>query len=285
MAENPHDGHRERLRSRFRESTLAAFAPHEALELLLSYCIPKRDVNPLAHKLIDHFGSFSQVLDAAPEELEKVPGIGSYSATFLCLIAQVAGYYQRDKFRKRQSLLTAPEMGRYCASLFINDTSEKLYLISLNIHGQLISRALICSGSLDELVIYPRDVVNAALRSNAAAVALTHNHPGGSLYPSDADMRATRDIRRALNAIDVVLLDHIIVGDGRYSSMAATGRMDDDELRSQSPMFNAYMDYLQSDDCDADYRETAGTGSRRISAVSADSERAAEKGSGRSRKR
>ena len=111
---------------------------NEALELLLSYCIPKRDLNPLAHRLIDHFGSFAQVLDAAPEELEQVPGIGAYSATFLSLVAQAAGYYQRDKYSNRPMIMNAAEMGKYCTSLFVNDTDEKLYLISLNIHGQLL---------------------------------------------------------------------------------------------------------------------------------------------------
>lgn len=271
MADNPHDGHRERLRTRFRESTLDNFAPHEALELLLSYCIPKRDVNPLAHQLIDRFGSFSQVLDAAPEELEKVAGIGSYSATFLRLVAQTAGYYQRDKFQKRQRLLTAAAMGRYCTSLFLNDTVEKLYIISLNIHGVLLNHTLICTGSLDELVIYAREVVNAALRSNAYAVALTHNHPGGSLSPSAMDVQTTMEIRSALNAIDIPLLDHIIVGGGRYSSMTALGYLNADDGRPQSDMFVEYMQQLQDEYDDA-------TESMSISPRSASTERAAEHG-------
>ena len=178
MADHPHEGHRGRLRERFRTNSLSGFASHEALELLLSYCIPKRDVNPLAHALIDRFGSFSGVLDAAPEELERVSGIGEYSATFLNLVAQAAGYYQRDKYRSLTTLMTVPDMGKYCMSLFLNDTSEKLYLVALNIHGQLLGSHLICSGSLDELIIYPRQVVDAALRSNAYAVVITHNHPG-----------------------------------------------------------------------------------------------------------
>lgn len=245
---NPHEGHRERLRERFRKSSLSSFEPHEALELLLSYCIPKRDLNPLAHRLIDHFGSFAQVLDAAPEELEQVPGIGAYSATFLSLVAQAAGYYQRDKYSNRPMLMNAAEMGKYCTSLFVNDTDEKLYLISLNIHGQLLGSSLICSGSLDELVIYPRNVVNAALRSRAYAVVLTHNHPGGSLRPSPADISTTMSIRDAMNAIDVTLLDHIIVGHGRYASMAAQGCMDYGARTNPNHLMAAYMDYLNSDD-------------------------------------
>lgn len=248
MADHPHEGHRERMRTRFRESSLNSFAPHEALELLLSYCIPKRDVNPLAHLLIERFGSFAQVLDASPEELEKVPGIGAYSATFLSLVAQAAGYYQRDKFRKRQRLTTAPEVGQYCLSLFVNDTSEKLYLISLNIHGQLLSHALICTGSLDELTIYTRDIVNAALRSNAYAVVLTHNHPGGSLRPSEADISTTYSVRDALSAIDVALLDHIIVGNGNYSSMTARGYFDEYAEQISNPLMTYYLNYLDSDD-------------------------------------
>ena len=226
MPDNPHGGHRERLRTRFLKSSLDSFEPHEALELLLSYCIPQRDVNPLAHRLIERFGSFSQVLDASPEELQRVPGIGPYSATFLNMVAQVVGYYQRDKYREKPRLTTPREMGEYCQSLFVNDKGEKLYLIALNIQGRLIGHWLICTGSLDELVIYTRDVVNAALRSNAYAVVLTHNHPGGSLEPSDADIHTTYEIRNALDSIDVALLDHIIVGGGRCASLAALGYLD-----------------------------------------------------------
>lgn len=236
---NPHEGHRERLRERFRQNSLSTFEPHEALELLLSYCIPKRDVNPLAHRLIAHFGSFAQVLDASPDELMQVPGIGAYSATFLSLVAQTAGYYQRDKFSGKPFLLTVPEMGQYCMSLFLNDTEEKLYLISLNIQGQLIKRSLIGQGSLGEIIIYPRNVVNAALQSHAYAVVLTHNHPGGSLRPSEADLRTTATIRDAMRAIDVELLDHIIVGRGQFSSMATQSIL---YTGTMSPMRAAYVD-------------------------------------------
>lgn len=144
--------------------------------------------------------------------------------------------------------MNAAEMGKYCTSLFVNDTDEKLYLISLNIHGQLLGSSLICSGSLDELVIYPRNVVNAALRSRAYAVVLTHNHPGGSLRPSPADISTTMSIRDAMNAIDVTLLDHIIVGRGRYASMAAQGCMDYGARTNPNHLMATYMDYLNSDD-------------------------------------
>jgi DNA repair protein RadC len=248
VSDHPHEGHRGRLRERFRKNSLTGFAAHEALELLLSYCIPKRDVNPLAHELISHFGSFSGVLDAAPEELEQVPGIGEYSATFLNLVAQAAGYYQRDKYRSLTTLMTVADMGGYCMSLFLNDTSEKMYLVALNIHGQLLGNHMVCAGSLDELIVYPRQVVNAALRSNAYAVVLTHNHPGGSLRPSRADVLATSDIRRALATIDVSLLDHIIVGGGRYLSMTAHGYLDDE--REGDEIFSLYMSCLDESDPD-----------------------------------
>lgn len=234
MSENTHGGHRERLRARFTKNSLSSFEPHEALELLLSYCIPQHDVNPLAHRLIEHFGSFSQVLDAAPEELQRISGIGAYSATFLNLVAQAAGYYQRDKFRERPRLANASEMGRYCQSLFINDKGEKMYLISLNIQGQLIGHSLISTGSLDELVIYTRDVVNAALRANAYAVVITHNHPGGSLNPSRYDIDTTYELRAAMDAINVTLLDHIIVGGSRYLSMASQGYFDSPDSNTEA---------------------------------------------------
>lgn len=241
MAEHTHEGHRERLRRRMRENGLGSFAPHEALELILTFAIPQRDVNPLAHQLIDRFGSFSQVLDASVEELQRVPGIGERTAVFLSMIGQSAGYYQRDKFAEKPLMLDADMLGSYCRSLFINDNEENLYLISVNIQGRLLNSTLITTGSLDEIVIYTRNVINAALRANAYAVVLTHNHPGGSLYPSGADVATTRDIASALAAIDVPLIDHIIVASGQYVSMAADGYLDDYRRAHPNPMADSYM--------------------------------------------
>ena len=109
MAE--HDGHRERMRQRARETDMRGFQPHEVLEFLLMYAIPRRDVNPLAHKLIERFGSLSGVLDARPEELMQVPGVGENAATLLSSLVSVFSAYQRDRWRKRPCLSSRKEAG------------------------------------------------------------------------------------------------------------------------------------------------------------------------------
>ena len=144
--------------------------------------------------------------------------------------------------------MNAAEMGKYCTSLFVNDTDEKLYLISLNIHGQLLGSSLICSGSLDELVIYPRNVVNAALRSRARTRWCLLTIIRAARCAPAPDISTTMSIRDAMNAIDVTLLDHIIVGRGRYASMAAQGCMDYRARTNPNHLMTTYMDYLNSDD-------------------------------------
>lgn len=249
-----HTGHRERLRARFRANQLNGFAPHEILELLLSYGIPQKDVNPLAHDLIARFGSLVHVLSAAPEELEQVPGMGPYSATLLSLIAQIAGYYQHEKYTARSTVDSIASMGEYCTSLFLNSERETLMLVGLDIHGKLIGSSQIIVGSLDELTIYTRDVVNAALNMNAYGVVITHNHPGGSLKASEADIASSLNIRYAMEAIGIDMLDHIIVGRDRYSSMASCGLLYPDiPYGSMSPLMKHYLRKLFDEEPSPDF--------------------------------
>lgn len=229
-----HEGHRERLKNRFFTHGLDGFAPHEVLELLLTFAIPQRDVNPIAHQLIDTFGSFSGVLNASPEELRRVPGIGVNASALLSLMPQLMGYYQRDGMRERPVLRNLMQAGNYCKTLFYGKKTEQFYLICLNAQGQLISPVLLHEGTIDETVVYPRHVVEAALRYNAHAVLISHNHPGGTLTPSYGDYVSTRVVMEALAAIEVSVIDHIIVAEGEVMSMAqsqilVSGRLIDEK--------------------------------------------------------
>lgn len=215
-----HEGHRERLKNRFFTSGLDGFAPHEVLELLLTFAIPQKDVNPIAHQLIDTFGSLSGVLNAAPEELRRVPGVGMNASALLSLMPQLLGYYQRDGMCAKPQLRNLMQAGNYCKTLFYGKKKEQFYLICLNAQGQLISPVLLHEGTIDETVVYPRHVVEAALRHNAHAVLISHNHPGGTLMPSYGDYESTRAVMNALAAIDVRVIDHIIVAGGEVASMA-----------------------------------------------------------------
>lgn len=228
-----HDGHRQRLKDRFREEGLDNFEEHQALELLLFYCIPRLDTNPIAHALIDRFGSFSGVMDATVEELEKVPGIGSGAATFLSLMAQSWRYYQvNHAMRKDVILPTVNECGKYLIPYFSGKRNETVYLLCLDAKCKMLCCKEIGEGSVNSAAVPIRKIVEIALGANASSVILSHNHPSGLALPSDEDIATTRRLATALDAVEITLADHIIVADDDFVSLAQSGRYHPDECRA-----------------------------------------------------
>lgn len=223
MAE--HDGHRERMRQRARETDMRGFQPHEVLEFLLMYAIPRRDVNPLAHKMIERFGSLSGVLDARPEELMQVPGIGENAATLLSSLVSVFSAYQRDRWRKRPCLFSRKEAGEFCTALFSRQKVESVAIVCLDVHKAVLSSEMLTQGTVSETPLYPREVVAYALRHQAHSVILAHNHPSGDTRPSMDDLRITLEIRDALRTMDITLEDHFIIAGSRFTSLWQTGAL------------------------------------------------------------
>ena len=220
MTDKPgiHDGHRARIRQRFREQGLSGFAEHEVLELLLTFSIARKDVNPLAHELIAQFGSLSAVLEADESELLRVSGVGENTAALLSLMPELFGVYQRSSMGERPRVGNLNEAKAYCRSLFFGSHEEMVYMICLDQRGHVIHPALLRRGTVDEVMIYPREVVETAIRYHAHAVLLTHNHPSGTVEPSQADISITARICTALEAIDIPMVDHLILGrDSVYS--------------------------------------------------------------------
>jgi len=215
---NIHAGHRERLRARLREEGLASFSEHEVLELLLTYAIPRQDVNPLAHELIARFGRLSHVLEAAESELLAVKGMGANAALLLTMMPQLMRYYQLNAMGERPVILNLADAKSYCAPLFLGAQEEHLYMICLNQQGHVMHLSLLHTGTVDEVTLYPRTVVETALRHNAHSVILAHNHPGGMAQPSQADIDATKGVTAALYLIGIKLVDHLIfAGTSVYS--------------------------------------------------------------------
>ena len=228
-----HQGHRERMRERFeRDSGMESFAPHEALELLLTYAIPRKDTNPIAHRLIDHFGSLHAVLEAPADELTAVPEIGQRAAQLIHMLLPLFRLYENDRLRQRQTLDSYRLVRDYCSSLYRGVTVEKFYLLSLDNRLKLLDARVIAEGTLDEVPVYPREVVATLLRQNAAGAVISHNHPGQTCTPSEADIALTRRLRRVLSEIGITLHDHVIIGtDGTYS-FAQSGMLDE---RTEDP--------------------------------------------------
>lgn len=217
-----HDGHRQRLIQRFLEEDLDSFEPHNVLELLLFYAIPRKDTNELAHVLMDTFGGLKGVLDAPYEELLRVSGIGPNAAALLKLVPSLSRiYYSSDE--RSVMLDTSEKSGEYFLPYFIGQTEEVVRLACLDAGGKVISNQILHRGSVNAAEVNIRKIVNIALRNNAMGVILAHNHPGGLPLPSEEDVATTKSIREALIPMGVLLMDHIIVAGQDYVSMARSG--------------------------------------------------------------
>ena len=215
-----HDGHRQRLKERFRRDGLDNFDELYVLELLLFYCIPRKDTNPIAHRLLDHFGSLTAVLEASPEELEKVEGITQSASTFLSLITQVGRYYQVRRADPGDVLRTNEQCGSYLMPYFFGRETETVYLLCLDAKCKVICCKKVGEGNVNSANVPIRKVVEMALNANATSVVLAHNHPSGLALPSADDIQTTYRVAAALETVEITLADHIVVCGEDYVSMA-----------------------------------------------------------------
>lgn len=217
--ENIHAGHRQRLRKKFLQSGADSLEPHELLELLLFYAIPRANTNPTAHMLLDQFGSLKNVLSAPVEDLARVEGLGESSAVLLALVARLYCRAMVDSIEECRNILdTTERLGHYCIALLSAESREVMYQICLDAKGRLLKRFRVNEGSTSGVDFDVRKIVVNALGSNASMVVLTHNHPSGVALPSDEDFAGTDMVREALDTISVRLVDHIIVADNDYIS-------------------------------------------------------------------
>lgn len=214
-----HDGHRQRLKNRFRKDGLDNFDELYVLELLLFYGSPRKDTNPLAHALLDHFGSLSKVLDAPIEELELFPGVTPHLATLLKLIPQVSGYYRKNQTKIGKIFNSIEMCGSYLVSCFSGKEQENVYLLCLDAKCEFICCKKVGEGSVNSANVPIRKVVEIALNANATTVVLAHNHPSGLAIPSADDVQTTFKVAAALESVDVVLADHLVVANGDYVSI------------------------------------------------------------------
>ena len=218
-----HDGHREKKREQFLNSGLDSFADHEVLELLLFYAIPRRDTNETAHHLLEHFGSLDAVFHASVEELCRVKGVGRQAATLIYLMPRLYGRVKRSAAENETVLNTTRKSGRYLMERLSGEHTEKLYELCLDRKGKLIACRLLSEGSVGAAAVNLRKIVENALLSGASGVILGHNHPSGVALPSAEDVTVTLQVRKALEAVEIPLLDHIVVADEDFVSMAESG--------------------------------------------------------------
>ena len=169
-----HDGHRERMKQRFAEHGLDGFDDHTALELLLFYALPRADVNPLAHALMDRFGTFAAVFDATEEELRSVPGVGESTAVLLKLVPQVARRYLMSRSSFDVILDSSKKAGEYLVPRFYAEKDEVVYLVCLDAKGKVLACRFMGRGSVNSANISVRKIVECALLCNATSAIVAH---------------------------------------------------------------------------------------------------------------
>lgn len=220
MDNNPHSGHRGRVRKEFLACGYDDSTPaHKMLEHLLFYAIPRSDTNEISHRLIERFGDICGVLDAAPEDLAGVKGVGENAATLIKLILPIARRYGVEKSLGRLKFSSFDEIGEFIATQYVGFSNEKFGVLGLDTVGNKLFFKFMANGDISTVGVSVRDVVKAAIDSGASSVVLSHNHPSGTCFPSVADTEITKSLVNAMNTVGVRVLDHIIVGTNDFVSM------------------------------------------------------------------
>ncbi len=221
MAENKHEGHRERVRRDFLENGFSETTPpHKILEMLLFYSIPRRDTNEIAHDLIDTFGSIQGVLDATPEQLLKVKYITENTVALIKLILPIATIYRASKVNYDRSFTSTNQIGDYLIEKYLCYNKETVAITSFNGKGQMLGFDVLAEGDSSSVELSVRKIVEIVMKRNPVCVVLSHNHPSGFAIPSNEDLALTAKLFDILANINVRLLDHIIIANNDYVSLA-----------------------------------------------------------------
>ena len=227
---NIHTDHRRRVKNRFRNEGLDHFEELHALELLLFYGLPREDTNPIAHDLLNKFGSLRNVLEAPVEQLMTVHKIGEHAAILLSLVKGIAQKYMISG-DSEAPLNTMADCGSYLVNRFIGQRNEVVMLLCLDAKRAPLCCRIVSEGSVNAAEISTRKVVEAALAVNATSAILAHNHPSGIAVPSMQDIVTTRRMGAALSAVDIILEDHFVVADQDYVSLRESNYYDPDQCR------------------------------------------------------
>jgi DNA repair protein RadC len=218
-AASPHyHGHRERLRTRFRDGGSNALTDYELMELVLFRALPRRDVKPLAKALISKFGSFAEAIAAPPQRLAEVEGLGEATITDFKVVEAAARRLAHGEVKRRAVLSSWPAVLDYCRAAMAFADKEQFRILFLDKRNQLIADEVQQVGTVDHTPVYPREVVKRALELSATAVILVHNHPSGDPTPSRADIQMTREIVEVAKPLGIAVHDHIIVGKEGHAS-------------------------------------------------------------------
>lgn len=217
------EGHRRRLRDRFLQSGLGAFLDYEVVELLLTLGTPRRDCKQPAKDAVARFKTLRGVLEAPPEELTKITGIGPTHVFVIKFIQELAREFLKEQLLERPYCRSSREVFDYLYHSMRDLKKEVFKVMFLDSQNHVVGIEDLFQGTVNASAVYPREIVQKAISHNAAALIFVHNHPAGNPQPSDNDKQITQDLVFAGNIVQVKVLDHIIIGDNRYFSFADAG--------------------------------------------------------------
>jgi DNA repair protein RadC len=213
-----HNGHRKRLKESFKTIGLSNMPEHAVLEMLLTYAIPRIDVNPVAHELIDKFGSLEKIFDTPIEQLTTVNHVSEHVAILLHLIPQLAKAYYEKHPNDSSRLNSAESLVKYMTPLFTNEVNEVFYALCFDTNYNLIKALRHSEGTKEKAGIDIRSLTTDILDTKCCTVVLAHNHLGKSAEPSASDIIATKQIASALSPLNIIVSDHIIISKNGFFS-------------------------------------------------------------------
>jgi DNA repair protein RadC len=217
-------GHRQRLLERFDTSGLGALHLHEIVELLLTYAIPRRDTKPLARELVRRYDTLGALLNAPPEELLKIKGIGGRSASLLALVREVTAHCLKEKYKSKSVISHRRDVEEYLRFHFGGRRDEFVAALFLDTRNQVLATEIIAEGTVNQCAVYPRTIMQLAFRFGAASVIIAHNHPGGGLKPSEADWTLTERLFTIGKLLEIPLHDHLIISQREVVSLREMAR-------------------------------------------------------------
>ncbi len=223
--EHNHKGHRQRLKKQMIESDLTSFASHNILETLLFYSIPQVDTNDIAHDLLNHFGSISGVLNATHDQLCSISGIKDNTALLIKIISEITKRYwiEQENVAKQEVFDNISKIAGFLINKYIGYNQEQAFIMYLDDNLRMITCDRLAKGQVNNVNINKRELASKIIKYNATNIIISHNHPFSDTQPSSSDFASTMDLKKFLQAIDVNLMDHIIVSGRKFSSMKQLG--------------------------------------------------------------
>jgi len=211
-------------------SGLEGFHDYEIIEMLLTLSTPYKDMKDQAKEAIERFGTLRGVLEAAPEELRKIKGIGPVNSLSIKIVQEVARRFLKERILEKPVLDSAQAIFDYLYHSMRDRKNEVFRVLFLNSQNRLLASEDLFEGTVDSSVVWPREVVAGAIRNSATGLIFVHNHPSGNPDPSSSDRDVTRDLVYAGRIMQIKVLDHIIIGDNRYFSFATAGLIEQYEM-------------------------------------------------------